>query len=149
MMECETNNGDVDWSGRWSHISKILERRGPLTPASFTPSPELLPLLLENIKVLVIGAGGLGCELLKDLALMGFRQIDVIDMDTIDLSNLNRQFLFRQSDIGKPKAECAARFINQRIPGCNVTPHFKKIQDYGEDFYSNFQIIVCGLDSIL
>jgi len=152
MDTAPSGSGDstcIDWPDRWNHVRKLLERGGPLAHPEFQESPELLGIMLEHVRVLVIGAGGLGCELLKDLALMGFRQIDVIDMDTIDLSNLNRQFLFRQSDIGKPKAECAARFINQRIPGCNVTPHFKKIQDYGEDFYSNFQIIVCGLDSIL
>uniref|UniRef100_A0A2D4GB47 NEDD8-activating enzyme E1 catalytic subunit n=1 Tax=Micrurus corallinus TaxID=54390 RepID=A0A2D4GB47_MICCO len=56
-------------------------------------------------------------------------------MDTIDLSNLNRQFLFRPKDVGRPKAEVAAEFLNSRIPNCAVVPHYKKIQDLDESFY--------------
>ncbi|XP_037794785.1 NEDD8-activating enzyme E1 catalytic subunit-like [Penaeus monodon] len=139
----------IDWGERWSEVRKLLERPGPFTHPDFEPSPETLKMLQENIKVLVIGAGGLGCELLKDLALMGFTDLHVIDMDTIDLSNLNRQFLFRKKDIGRPKADVAAEFINQRIQGCRVTPYYNKIQDFDDDFYRGFHLVVCGLDSIV
>ncbi|KAG7221567.1 hypothetical protein INR49_017098 [Caranx melampygus] len=109
-----------DWDGRWNHVRKFLERPGPFTHPDFEPSTESLQFLLETCKILVIGAGGLGCELLKNLALSGFRLIHVVDMDTIDVSNLNRQFF---SDVGRPKAEVAADFINSRIPGCKVVPY--------------------------
>lgn len=146
-MEVDTQSDAIN--KRWIHIRKILERPGPFCTPNFTPSSETLEFLMKDCKILVIGAGGLGCELLKDLALMGFRNIDVIDMDTIDLSNLNRQFLFRRSDIGSPKATVAANFINSRIPGCKVTPHFCKIQDFDESFYRGFHLVVCGLDSLV
>jgi len=152
-----TSNGQVngssisqqDWPGRWNHVQKLLKRKGPFNGDNFDPSLDIFNALQEFVRVLVVGAGGLGCELLKDLALMGFKNIDVIDMDTIDISNLNRQFLFRQKDVGRFKAEVAAEFINQRVPGTNVTPHNCKIQEKDEDFYRQFHIVICGLDSIV
>lgn len=60
-----------------------------------------------------------------------------------------RQFLFRHKDLGSSKAEVAAEFINNRIPGCNVTPHCCKIQEKDDSFYRQFHIVVCGLDSIV
>lgn len=132
-----------------SHLRKILERSGPFCRPDFEPTPETLRFLMQDCKILVIGAGGLGCECLKNLALVGFRQMHVIDMDIIDLSNLNRQFLFRHKDIGASKAETAAKFINDRVHGSNVVPHFCKIQDKDEHFYRQFHIVICGLDSIV
>lgn len=105
---------DQPHSGRWNHLKKLLERSGPFCHPDFEPSSETLNFIMNSCKILVIGAGGLGCELLKNLALMGFQQMHVIDMDIIDLSNLNRQFLFRRNDIGSSKAEVAAKFINAR-----------------------------------
>jgi len=128
---------------------KLLERRGPFSHDSHDTSNPYLKIIRNYVKILVIGAGGLGCELLKDLALMGFKTIHVIDMDTIDISNLNRQFLFRQCDVGRYKAEVAAEFINRRISGAEVIPHNNKIQDFDQDFYRDFHFIICGLDSIV
>ncbi|EDQ92048.1 uncharacterized protein MONBRDRAFT_34910 [Monosiga brevicollis MX1] len=147
-MAVEGKASGEDSPARWQHNDRLLTRTGPLAVPGFEPIPELRDFLMNDCRVLVIGAGGLGCELLKDLALCGFRRIDVIDMDTIDVSNLNRQFLFRPKDVGRDKATVAAEFINRRIPGCQVTPHFNRIEDHDPDFYRQFQLVVCGLDSV-
>jgi ubiquitin-like 1-activating enzyme E1 B len=60
-------------------------------------------------RVLMVGAGGIGCELLKNLVLTGFGEVQIVDLDTIDLSNLNRQFLFRHEHIKKSKALVGTR----------------------------------------
>ncbi|KAI2796979.1 NEDD8-activating protein uba3 [Blomia tropicalis] len=131
---------------KWNHLSKILTRNGPFVQADFDCTTALD--ILKDMRILVIGAGGLGCELLKCLSLMGFVDIHVIDCDTIELSNLNRQFLFRTKDIGRSKAVVAAEFINNRVSGCQVIAHDCKIEDKDKDFYYQFNIIVVGLDAI-
>ena len=63
-------------------------------------------------RILMVGAGGIGCELLKNLVLTGFGEIHIVDLDTIDLSNLNRQFLFRHEHIKKSKAIVSRHMIS-------------------------------------
>ena len=58
---------------------------------------------IRNSKILMVGAGGIGCELLKDLVLTGYGEIHIVDLDTVTLSNLNRQFYFVK-DIDKSKS---------------------------------------------
>ncbi|KAL6497805.1 NEDD8-activating enzyme E1 catalytic subunit [Orobanche hederae] len=138
----------VTQPSRSRDLDKLLIRPGQIVGPNFVPGEELREDIKECIKILVVGAGGLGCELLKDLALTGFQKLDVIDMDRIEVTNLNRQFLFRLEDVGKPKAEVAAKRVMERVNGVNITPHFCRIEDKPLDFYSDFGIIVLGLDSV-
>jgi ubiquitin-activating enzyme E1 C len=83
---------------RFADFEVVLNRRGCLVSPCFDPEANVTGEVTDFIAttpVLCVGAGGLGCEILKDLALTGFKNIHVIDMDTIDVTNLNRQFLFR------------------------------------------------------
>jgi len=150
---------DVDWTApdHFKHLNRLLGHKSPFADeTAFVPgSKETIDYLHSKCRVLVIGAGGLGCEILKDLALSGFGKISVIDMDTIELTNLNRQFLFREKDIGRPKAVVAAEAINERCGhlGVQVTPHVGKIQtlfppDLLPEWFSGFNLIVSGLDNI-
>lgn len=116
--------------------------------------------LLEKIhktNIFIVGAGAIGCEHLKNLNMLGFSckksQMFITDMDTIEKSNLNRQFLFRNSDIGKLKADIAVREIKKFNSECNVISLNDKICQetesfYNQEFYNNIDIVVNALDNM-
>ncbi|KAG1673881.1 hypothetical protein FOA52_012906 [Chlamydomonas sp. UWO 241] len=105
---------------------------------------------IASAKVLCVGAGGIGCELLKTLVCTGFRNIELIDLDTIETSNLNRQFLFHKRHVGQSKAAVAAEIIRGIKPDTNIVPHHANIKEprFGIEFFSGFDIILNGLDNM-
>ena len=91
----ESNHIGDDFEDTYYDVNRLLSNPShgfEMPDYKFMGGPEPIRNLAdsETTKVLVVGAGGLGCELMKDLALSGFRDITLIDMDTIDLTNLNR-----------------------------------------------------------
>lgn len=133
---------------RWEDVTKLVTRQGGFMGESFEPGPETLKILREDVRVLVVGAGGLGCELLKGLALLGITDMTVVDLDTVDESNLNRQFLFRAPDVGKSKAEVAAKRVNERVRGAKVEGHQIGVEELSLEWLSTFSIACLGLDSV-
>uniref|UniRef100_A0A669EEJ5 SUMO-activating enzyme subunit 2 n=1 Tax=Oreochromis niloticus TaxID=8128 RepID=A0A669EEJ5_ORENI len=104
---------------------------------------------ISTCKILVVGAGGIGCELLKNLVLTGFKNIEVIDLDTIDVSNLNRQFLFQKKHVGKSKAQVAKESALQFCPSANITAYHDSIMnpDYNVEFFRKFMLVMNALDN--
>lgn len=109
---------------------------------------------INKSKVLMVGAGGIGCELLKNLVLLGFNEIHVVDMDTIDLSNLNRQFLFRFKDIKNFKSKVACnsvgefKFANFNTKLVSYTENIMNFEIFGIEWFEQFDIVMNALDNL-
>ncbi|KNZ76000.1 Ubiquitin-activating enzyme E1-like [Termitomyces sp. J132] len=105
---------------------------------------------LPNTKVLLVGAGGIGCELLKNIVLVGFGEITLLDLDTIDLSNLNRQFLFRKKDVKQSKALVTAQTAASFNPNVSLNPIHGNIKEpqYDIPWFQQFDIVLNALDNL-
>lgn len=108
---------------------------------------------IEKCRILLVGAGGIGCEVLKNLTLGGFKNIDAVDMDTIDVSNLNRQFLFNKSHVGQSKAKVAIEQAKTHYTpskdGLNLNAIHKSIMssEFDIDFYREYTLVINALDN--
>lgn len=111
--------------------------------------PELAAKI-EKCKVLMVGAGGIGCELLKNLVLTGFGEVHLLDLDTIDLSNLNRQFLFQKQHIKKSKALVAKETATKFNPNVKLHAYHANIKDdeYNVLWFKQFDLVFNALDNL-
>src|SRR5215467_2889228 len=103
---------------------------------------------LKNAKVLVVGAGGLGSPALLYLAAAGVGTLGIIDFDVVDESNLQRQVIHGQSDVGRPKAESARDSIREINPNVNVVLHETRLDsDNAMQIFEPYDLIVDGTDN--
>ena len=103
---------------------------------------------LKNARVLVIGAGGLGSPALLYLAAAGVGTLGIVEFDTVDESNLQRQIIHGQSDVGKSKAESAQESIAEVNPLVNVVVHDVRLDnDNVMEIFAQYDLIVDGTDN--
>ncbi len=103
---------------------------------------------LKQSRVLIVGAGGLGCPMLLYLTAAGVGHIGIIDFDVVDESNLHRQVLFTIDDVGKPKAEVAAKKLSKLNPHVNFTVHNEKLSSENAlKTMTNYDLVADGTDN--
>ncbi|MGR3499656.1 MAG: HesA/MoeB/ThiF family protein [Limimaricola soesokkakensis] len=103
---------------------------------------------LRRAKVLVVGAGGLGCPALTYLAASGVGTIGVIDDDAVDLSNLGRQVLFDEAQIGMPKVHAAAAKLRAQNPHVEIRPYERRLTpEIAGDLFEDYDLVLDGTDN--
>ena len=104
---------------------------------------------LEKASVLVVGAGGLGCPVLTTLAEAGVGRIGIMDGDVVERSNLNRQYLYTPSDIGKKKAVCAGAWLQRFRPDIELEAWEERLtRENGKRIVSSFDLVICAVDKV-
>lgn len=105
-------------------------------------------LLLQKAKVLIVGAGGLGCPAAQYLAASGIGTLGIADFDTISISNLHRQILYTPEDAGLKKAQIACERLQKQNPGIKLVPYDLKITSKNvTSIMQEYDVIVDGTDN--
>jgi ubiquitin-activating enzyme E1 C len=103
--------------------------------------------LIQNGSVAIVGVGALGCEVAKNLALMGVGKLVLIDNDVVELSNLSRQMLFTEEDIGKHKSEVAAQKVKNMNRFVEVVHYNSDVRMLPEEVFEQVDVVCSCLDS--
>ena len=104
--------------------------------------------LVKNSRVLIAGVGGLGCEIAKNLAMLGVGRLDLVDLDIIEHSNLNRQILFAGAKMEEPKAVVAARKLTEINPNVIIKGYYTSLERLDPAVYQAADVVIGGLDSM-
>ncbi|MFD2602152.1 HesA/MoeB/ThiF family protein [Flavobacterium suzhouense] len=103
---------------------------------------------IQQAKVLVIGAGGLGCPVLQYLAAAGIGTLGIVDFDIVELHNLHRQILYNDEQIGESKAVTAKKVLQKLNPGLNYNVYDQKLtSENAADLIRDFDMVVDGSDN--
>ena len=106
-------------------------------------------LKLKNAKICVVGVGGLGNPITTRLAAMGVGTLRIVDRDVIELSNLHRQTMFDESDVGKVKVEVAAKKLQKLNPDCKIEALAISVNDYTAlEVVQDCDVVIDALDSV-
>lgn len=157
---------------QWFYLDaiEVVKPLQPLSAEEFSPRGDRydglracigdsLCLQLHKLRVFMVGCGAIGCEMLKNFALLGIGlakssgEVCITDPDLIEKSNLNRQFLFRPHHIQKPKSTTAAEATRDINPDLQVEAHLNKVcpateNIYNDSFYSSLNLVVTALDNV-
>ncbi len=105
-------------------------------------------LKIKNARVLVIGAGGLGCPVLQYLVAVGVGNIGIVDYDKVEVHNLHRQILYTENQVGAYKATTAKTILENLNPNINMQSFEEKLTlENAKDIISNFDLVVDGTDN--
>jgi molybdopterin/thiamine biosynthesis adenylyltransferase len=103
---------------------------------------------IRNATVFIAGAGAIGNEVAKNLAMLGVKLLLIVDYDFVELSNISRMFFFEEEDLGRPKAEVLARKVVEKYPYVEATSYNMAVEDVPLEAYLKSDVIVCGLDNV-